>query len=170
MEKKGYKQPTIRGVVSSLKSVDRRTNLLDVEAVLAYLARIHASEARKESLCDHLENFYKWKGIAFTKPRYKRVNKLPFIPTENEIDQLTGGVGRRSAAYLQLLKETDQERSTINIVPEKGSNARQSRISGRLLAMLNALPHKWIFVFHRPEIDAGIAVSNVTGCAPKNQT
>lgn len=175
MEKQGYRRPTVRGAVSSLKSIDRRTNLLDVQSVLGYLARIHVSEVRKENLSDFLENFYKWKGMEFHKPRYKRVNKLPFIPTENEIDQLIGGVGRKTAAYLQLLKETgvragegynikwsdiDSERSVINIVPEKGSNPRQPKISGRLAAMLNALPHKWTFVFHSPDMDAGISLDH----------
>jgi integrase len=175
MEKQGYKRYTIRGAVSSLKSIDRRTNLLDIQAVLGYLARIQVSEVRKENLSDFLDNFYRWKGLAFQKPRYKRVNKLPFIPTETEIDQLIGGVGRKTAAYLQLLKETgarageaynikwsdiDSERSIVNIVPEKGSNARQPKISGRLSAMLNALPHKWAYVFHSPEVDAGIALDH----------
>jgi integrase len=175
MEKQGYRPPTIRGAVSSLKSIDRRTNLLDVESVLTYLARVQATEARKESLSDHLERFYKWKGFEFHKPRYKRVDKLPFIPTETEVDQLIGGVGKKTAAFLQFLKETgarageayavkwshiDQERSTVNIVPEKGSNARQSKLSGRLMAMLNALPHKWVFVFHSPEMDAGISLDH----------
>jgi len=175
MEKQGYKLPTIRGALSSLKSVDRRTNLLDIQSVLAYLARIQATEARKESLSDHLERFYKWKGLPFQKPRYKRVDKLPFIPTETEIDQLIGGVGKKTATFLQLLKECgcragegynikwsdiDSERSIVNIVPEKGSNARQSKISGRLMAMLSALPHKWIFVFHSPEVDAGISLDH----------
>jgi integrase len=172
MQKQGYRQPTIRGTVNSLKSIDRRTSLLDVQSVLAYLARIQASEARKENLSNHLARFYKWKGISFNKPRYTRVNKLPFIPTENEVDQLIGGVGKKAAAFLQLLKECgcrsgeayavkwtdiDTERSVVNIVPEKGSNPRQLRISSRLIAMLNALPHKWSFIFHSPELDAGIS-------------
>jgi hypothetical protein len=112
---------------------------------------------RRENLATHLERFYKWKGISFEKPRYKRSERLPFIPTENEVDQLIGGVGKKSAAFLQLLKETgvrcgegwtikwtdiDMERNTVNIVPEKGSRARQLRLSPRLLAMINALPRK----------------------------
>jgi integrase len=175
MEKQGYKPLTIRGAVGSLKSIDRRTNLLDVQAVLGYLARIQVSEVRKENLSNYLDTFYKWKGLGFKKPRYKRANKLSFIPTENEVDQLIGGVGRKTAAFLQLLKETgirpceawaikwsdiDTERSVVSTVPEKGSNARQPKISGRLMAMLNALPHKWILVFHNPELDAGISLDH----------
>jgi integrase len=104
---------------------------------------------RRENLATHLERFYKWRGIPFEKPRYKRAEALPFIPTENEVDQHIGGLGKKSAAFLQLLKETgvrcgegwaikwmdvDVERNTVNVVPEKGSRARQLRVSPRLLA------------------------------------
>jgi integrase len=175
MQRKGYKQPTIRGAVNSLKSVDRRVNVSSPEATLGYLTTIRVSEARKENLSNHLEGFYKWKSIPFSKPRYKRVDKLPFIPTENEVDQLIGGVGRKTAAFLQLLKETgvrpgeayaikwidlDTERNAINIVPEKGSNARQAKMSIRLQAMLNALPHKWTLVFHNPESDPDVSLDH----------
>ena len=175
MQKQGYKQPTVRSAVNSLKSIDRQVNLLDVELVLSYLARIQASGARKENLSNHLDRFYKWKGITWYKPRYTRVDKLPFIPTETEIDQLIGGVGKKTAAFLQLLKETgvrpgeayaikwvdiDTERSVVNIVPEKGSNPRQPKISSRLIAMLSALPHNWAYVFHRPEADSGILLDH----------
>jgi integrase len=143
--------------------------------VLRYLARINAGEARKENLSNHLERFYKWKDISFNKPRYTRVSKLPFIPTETEIDQLIGGVGKKTAAFLQFLKETgvrpgeayaikwidiDAERSVVNIVPEKGSNPRQPKISSRLIAMLSALPHNWAYIFHRPEADSGILLDH----------
>ena len=83
MEKKGYKAHTVKGAVSSLKSIDRRTSLLDVQEVLACLAQSKLSETRKEGLACNLDRFYKWKGIPFDKPRYKRAETLPFIPTAN---------------------------------------------------------------------------------------
>jgi type 1 fimbriae regulatory protein FimB/type 1 fimbriae regulatory protein FimE len=167
-EKRGYKPHTIRGALNSLKSVDRRTDLLDPQAVLSYLAYAKFGDVRRENLATHLERFYKWKGIPFDKPRYKSAETLPFIPTETEVDQLVGGLGKKSAAFLQLLKETgvrcgegwairwtdlDVERNTVNIVPEKGSRARQLRVSPRLLAMVNALPRKGAFIFHTTEAD-----------------
>ena len=90
------------------------------------------------------------------------------FPTETEVDQLVGGLGKKSAAFLQLLKEkgvrcgegwaikwtdVDVERNTVNIVREKGSGARQLRVSPRLLAMVNALPRKGAFIFHATEAD-----------------
>jgi hypothetical protein len=50
MQKEGYKRITIIGVVSSLKSIARKTNLLDLERVKRYLEIAEISEARKEAL------------------------------------------------------------------------------------------------------------------------
>jgi len=39
-------------------------------------------------------------------PRYRRIQKLPFIPTEGELDQLMASSGKKTGTFLQLLKET----------------------------------------------------------------
>jgi integrase len=82
-------------------------------------------------------------------------NELPFIPTEQEIDSLINAGHPKTAALLQLLKETgarigeieflkwqhlDTERKTVYITAEKGSNSRILPASVKLLAMLNNLP------------------------------
>jgi integrase len=40
------------------------------------------------------------------KPHYKKQDKLPFIPTEQEVDALIAGNRKKTACMLQLLKET----------------------------------------------------------------
>jgi hypothetical protein len=52
-------------------------------------------ENRKQTVVDHLARFYKWKQIAFTRPNYKRIELMPFIPLESEIDQLISGLSMR---------------------------------------------------------------------------
>jgi integrase len=49
--------------------------------------------------------------------------------------------------------DIDSERSRITIRPEKNSNPRQRKISGQLMVMLSGLPHRWPYVFHRPDAD-----------------
>ena len=91
------------------------------------------------------------------------VSRLPFIPTETEIDQLIAGCRKKTSTLLQLLKETgmrigeasrirwediDFLSSTIRITPEKGSNPRVFKLSGRLISMLQSLkpsPRKQVF-------------------------
>jgi hypothetical protein len=34
-------------------------------------------------------------------PRYNRIQKLPFIPLETEIDQIISGVGNKTATFIK---------------------------------------------------------------------
>jgi integrase len=151
-----------------LKALARRANLLDPESTKSYLALAGVSENRKGKLAEDLARFYRYMRIRFEKPRYKRVDTIPFVPMETEVDQLIAGVGNKTAAFLRLIKETgmrpgeawnlkwtdvDNERSTVTVTPEKGSKARQLKISNQLVAMVNQLPHSWEFMFRNPSID-----------------
>jgi integrase len=90
-------------------------------------------------------------------PKYKKEDRLPFIPTEQEIDQLIAATGYTMATLLQMLKETgirigeailltwldaNLTKQTINITPEKGSNPRILPMSNKLINMLNGLPKR----------------------------
>jgi len=80
--------------------------LLDPGAVKTYLAYANLTTGRKEKVCQDVVRFYKLKQIPFEIPRYYRIDTIPFVPQESEIDQLISGYGEKTAAFLQLLKET----------------------------------------------------------------
>jgi integrase len=168
MQKQGYRESTTQSSVQALKGIARRANLLDPESAKTYLALAEVSENRKGKLADDLARFYRYMRIHFEKPHYKRVDTIPFLPLEAEVDQLIAGVGKKTAAFLRLLKETgmrpgeawnlkwtdiDSERANVTVTPEKGSKARRLKVSSQLLAMMNQLPHGWEFVFRNPSID-----------------
>jgi integrase len=168
MRSQGYKESTVCGSVATLKGLAKRVDLVNCESVKQYLANAPLSEGRKEKITDDLARFYKHENIHFDKPTYKRVSTLPFIPHEKEIDQLIAKLGKKTATYLQLLKETgirageawnlkwidiDSEKSTVNIAPEKNSNPRQLKISSNLMSMLNQMPRKSEHVFHVEDVD-----------------
>jgi integrase len=163
LRKSGYRESTVSTCIRSLKAIARRTNLLEPESVRSYLASARVGENRKQTIVEHFDRFYKWKRIQFNRPRYRRIETSPFILSETEVDQLISGVGRKSAAFLRLIKETgcrpgeawsirwldiDHERSSVRIIPEKNSRSRECRVSPHLLAMLDTLPREWDLVFH----------------------
>ena len=165
MQRSGYRPSTVMSCIKALKAVARRSCIFDPESVKAYLVSAEMSESRKQTVVDHLVRYYRWKGLAFNRPRYKRIELLPFIPTEGEIDQLISALSPKWATFLQLMKETacrpgeawslrwidiDIERSQVKIRPEKNSAPRQFRISETLLGMLKRVQHKWDYVFHDP--------------------
>jgi hypothetical protein len=91
MQKQGFRESTIRSSASALKSIARNASLPNPEDVKRYLARAVFSESRKEKLADDLARFYHYTHIPFEKPRYRRLERSPFIPSEGEADQLISG-------------------------------------------------------------------------------
>jgi integrase len=121
------------------------------------------SQNRRRNVITAYTLFLKFNGMKWELPRCNVTRKFPFIPTEQEIDALIDGSGKKTATFLQLLKETamrsgeakrllwtdiDFERRTIVLnEPEKNSLPRIWNPSPKLLSMLNALPRKSLKVF-----------------------
>jgi integrase len=163
LQREGYRQSAIESQVSSMKSIARHSNIHDPDSVKSYLARLNVTEARKEVLVIRLNRFYRWKRIEWALPRYYRIDKLPFISLEWEVDQLIAGFRSRTVTcFLQLLKETgvrpaeawqltwaDFTGNIVTITPEKNSNPRQFKVSDRLMVMLNSIPRRHDYVFRK---------------------
>jgi integrase/rubredoxin len=163
MKKQGYAESTILSRTKLLSVLAKRgANLLDPESVKETIAKQQWSEGRKENAVEAYTLFLKIHGGKWEPPIYKRIRKIPFIPTETEIDQLIAGSGKKMSIFLQILKETgarsgeawklrwtdiDYESKTIRITPEKSSDPRIFKISQRLLDMLSTLPKNSPFVF-----------------------
>jgi len=141
----------------------RGADLYDPESVKDVMARQKWSPNRKRIVINAYSLFLKMEGRTWEKPKCKVTRKMPFIPTEKELDALIAGCGKKTAAFLQLLKETamrageakkllwtdiDFENRLITLnSPEKGGNPRIWKVSTKLIAMLNALPRKSPKVF-----------------------
>jgi integrase/predicted RNA-binding Zn-ribbon protein involved in translation (DUF1610 family) len=163
LKKQGYAEATIVDRCRLLKTlVNKGANLMNPESVKEVIAAQKWSEGRKEFAVDAYSSFLKMVGLEWQPPRYKRIQKLPFIPTETEIDQLIAGCSFRTGTFLQLLKETgmrpgealklqwidvDENNNTVRVAPEKGSNPRMFRISNALMERLKSLPKTNSFVF-----------------------
>jgi integrase len=162
--KQGYSKATI---TSRRKLLNRMLRLgadfNDEDSIKTIIANASWSISRKVNAVDAYDSLLKMEGKTWTPPIYKRVRKLPFIPTEMELDSLIAGCSKTISTFLQLLKETgmrsgeacgllkwtdiDFEQRTVRITPEKGSNPRILPISIKLANMLGSLPQKGETVF-----------------------
>jgi integrase/recombinase XerC len=96
-------------------------------------------------------------GKTWLMPKYTFHQKLPeFLPTEEEIDQLIAGTGRKVSTLLQLIKETGmrigeclsitwiclnfENRVVTLTTAEKRSLPRVFKVSTTLVSMLGNLP------------------------------
>jgi integrase len=163
MQQHGYRPSTIKGTVKTLKTLSNRCNLANPTDVKTHLATHPYTENRKFKIINDLNRLYKHLGISWERPRSRRVETLPFLPTEEEINQLIGGLGPKLACYMLLVKDTyaracevfnlkwtdlDPNTSTVNIVPEKGSKPRRIKLKPQTVAALLARPKKEQYIFH----------------------
>jgi hypothetical protein len=95
-----------------LKQVACLVNLQEPDEVKKWLANLIETkpckwkDKTKVKFCYAYTDYLTFRGMTWKKPKYKIVEKSPFIPTEQEIDLLIAGCGKTTATVLQTLKET----------------------------------------------------------------
>lgn len=163
LKKNGKSESTIRIRSIMLRIlVQQGANLTDPESIKEVIALRQCSGNTKRIMVESYKSFAEFNEIKWKPPHYKGKAKIPFIPLEREIDDLIACCSKKTAALLQLLKETgarlgealqlkwtelDTERRIVRIEPEKGSNPRALKISEKLLAMLNNLSKDNVEIF-----------------------
>ena len=129
---------------------------MDSESVKATVAQKKWSSATKALTVVAYSKYLSIVGGTWKPPKYQPTRKLPYIPTEKEIDCLINAAYSKHSAYLLLLKETemrsseawnlewkdvDFERNAITLNQTlKHGNPRMFKVSSKLTTMLNALP------------------------------
>lgn len=164
MKKRGLAEETIKHRIYRLDVLIRKgADLQDPDSVETVLATEPWKPANKRFFVMAYQSFTKTYDIKWKPIKVRCENKQPFIPLESEIDQLIAKCGKRTATFLQVLKDTgarcgeikslkwtdvDDPKRVIRINnPEKGSNSRTVQVTPKTLAMLNALPKRSIYVF-----------------------
>lgn len=156
LKKNGYAETTIHTATNNLSILVRKgADLFEPERVKDIVALQSWTDATKLNVVSTYTLFLAFLGRTWQQPEYKPVSKLPFIPTESELDSLISGSGKKTSCFLQLLKETgarsgeidklewidvDFEHQTVRITPEKGSLPRIFKLSAKCVGMLNSLP------------------------------
>jgi integrase len=162
MRKNGLAETTIHSRTQALKQLATTTNLIDTEQVKQCILSQKWTTLSKRRYLETYASLLKYLGLKWTKPRITVEARIPFIPTETELDLLIASCGNRMATLLQTLKETgariseavklkwidlSTEQKTLNITPSKNSNPRLLPISDKLLNVINQLPHTREHIF-----------------------
>ena len=157
LKKQGYSESTIRAYVKVLKTLTNKgANILDPESVKEIIATKLRNPTTQWNYCNFYDAFVRKMKLQWEKPRYKPREKIPFIPTEEELDQLIHGTGWKMSVMLQIAKETamrvgeitrlrwrdiDPQRKLIVInEPEKGSKPGIYHVSANLIDRILSLP------------------------------
>jgi integrase len=170
LNKEGKSKGTISTYTSLLKRIAQHAGLDDPESVKEYLAKINNAVNTKASYRVAYTAFLLWQDKTWKPPKYTARSPIPeFIPTEQEIDHLIAGCGRKTAAILQTIKETGMRIGeclsltwtalndkadilTLN-TPEKHGLPRIFKVSPKLVMILQSLPktHEHIFGVTNPK-------------------
>jgi integrase/rubredoxin len=163
LKSEGRSELTITNSISKLRKLAEFSSLLDPEKVKETLSNLKWKNSTKMIAASVYTKFLEFLGLSWKPPKYQIEETFPFIPLENEIDQLIASCGKRTATLLQLLKETgirigeaaklrwidfDAERRIVSVRPLKGSNPRIFKISDKLARMLNALAKHGELIFN----------------------
>jgi integrase len=183
MKKDGKAETTIQTAIARLTRLTKLCNIEEPEQVKATLATQTWKNSTKRNAAEIYTGYLKYINKTWQTPKYTQENGLPFIPTENELDQLIALGKPPTATLLQTLKETgarigemaklqwihiDQERKTIYITAEKGSNSRILPITTKLIAMLNQIPHNNQRVFPTSTHGLQVTIDKLKRRATKN--
>jgi len=134
-----------------------RSDLLNPERIKGVIAKqSNWGEGYKANVVLSYTTFLAMHGMTWRPPKYGRPTKVPFLPLEQELDQLIMSTGKRMSMFLQGLKETacdpgelhaiewidvDPRARTITINhPVKGHKPRIIDVSMELIDRLNTLP------------------------------
>jgi integrase len=156
LRKQNYSKETIQTYTKDLKRlVALGCDLFSPETVKQSVADLKRSESRKHGIAAAYTLFPKTHSLTWDPPSFTINRKIPHIPSESDIDSLISACGKKTAVYLQTLKETamrtgecarlrwrdvDLLRKLVTLnEPEKGGTARIFNISDKLVSMLSGL-------------------------------
>ena len=88
MKKNGYADTTIKEAGKRLRHLQRNCNLQDPEQVKGFIANKQCSNGHKESLIEAYAILMKSIDKKWKQPFYKRYDKLPIIPTTQQLNML----------------------------------------------------------------------------------
>jgi integrase len=164
LQKQGYSKETTKTWPIWLNSlVKSGSNLWDSETIKEVLGKQQQwSSSYKMLLAYAYESFLKMENMTWIRPRYTQNESFPFIPTEQELDQLISASSKVLSTFLQGLKDTgadpgelaklkwtdiNKESTTVNITPVKGHTPRILRVSQQFIDRLDQFPKKSERVF-----------------------
>jgi len=85
--------------------MNKDANLADPETVKEIMAKQTGSGNRRRNVIIAYTQFLKHIGLTWEQPRYTITRKLPFMPTEQEIDDLIVGTPNHYLLFFNCLKK-----------------------------------------------------------------
>jgi integrase len=159
---------TLRNVSFSLKHLAKFADLNEPESVKKFIADKPCANSYKTNLAKSYNYYAKVNEIAWKKPHFRYENKLPRIPTTQQINKLIDSASRKYATIFRILAETgvmpcelsrvrrsdlDLQKRTMHVQGAKGHTSRVFKLKKATAAMLKTymVQHKGTRLFPASE-------------------
>ena len=109
-KKEGMRESTIKTFNRTLARLAKVANINDTENIKEAIAAANVVENTKVAYCIAYMAYLKFIGKTWKTPKYTYQQKLPeFLPTEEEIDQLIAGSGKKTRSSTSIDKRNWHE-------------------------------------------------------------
>jgi len=162
-------------LIRALNFISLRTELENTGSVLGFIARAKWRDSYKANLCDFYNQYCKFYGIVFVKPRYTKVNRIPRVPTEDKINLILGHASKKYVIIYKLamecglrpvelgsltLNDIDFDKGVISVVSAKHGNLRMLKLKSEAQALLTNYVKKRNFRTNAKIFPPGAVISN----------
>ena len=106
MKLKGYSEQTLQGISKRLKYLSKFSNLDNPQSVKQYIAEKDCSNTFKECLVNAYVHYAREYNLSWTVPRYLRPERLPIVPTSEQINKIIAHSGRKYSMIFSILRDT----------------------------------------------------------------
>ncbi len=140
-------------MVRALNRIASKTgNLEDTNLAMQYFSRLKVKDSYKANLCDFYNQYCKFYGIAFSKPKYSKQHRIPNIPTEEKINLILGHASKKYVIIYKIamecglrpveignltLNDINLEKGLISVVSAKHGNPRVLKLKSETHALLS---------------------------------
>ena len=95
---------TIHSKLRIIRRLKKRVNLWHSDEVEKYIINAEMTNGHKNSIGFAYQDWCRWNGFDYSPTRFKRNEKLPYIPLESEIDQLIAGNRKKIGTFLTIFE------------------------------------------------------------------
>jgi integrase len=107
MKKKGLTDSTLHYNEKALNVLQKNVSNLDnAEEVKGFIAQLQRNNSYKRNLAIAYNNYCKYNGINWEKPKYYCESRLPKIPSEEKINMIISNCSRKLGLALSISKDT----------------------------------------------------------------
>jgi integrase/recombinase XerD len=151
LKKNGFAEDTVEKYGRRLRYLAKNTNLKNPETVKNFISNQESSNANKEAYANAYDHYVKFYNLTWSKPFYHREERLPNVPTTEQVNSIISFFKLKYATIFSVLRDTglrpielyrltlkniDLEKGVIYPKTAKNGAGRTLKIPIQTLAML----------------------------------